>query len=129
MKTSKTFSIRFWLKKTGKQNSNQLPVYARITVDGKRADISMKRYVDHKHWCTKSGRVNQRVRNAKAINQFLDQEYMRLLQCQSQILKEKGHLTAQAIKMRYLGEDIAVSTLSELIKHHYYNEMGKLEEL
>ncbi len=43
MQTSKTFSIHFWLKMT-KRKGDLAPIYARITVNGKRSEISLKRY-------------------------------------------------------------------------------------
>jgi len=43
MQTSKTFSIHFWLNMAKKKNGIA-PIYARITVNGKRAEISLKRY-------------------------------------------------------------------------------------
>ncbi len=43
MQTSKTFSIHFWLN-TAKKKNGIAPVYARVTVNGKRAEISLKRY-------------------------------------------------------------------------------------
>ncbi|APY10494.1 hypothetical protein BWZ22_04220 [Seonamhaeicola sp. S2-3] len=46
MKTTKSFSIGFWLKKTAIKSDGQIPIYARIRVDGKSADISVKRTTD-----------------------------------------------------------------------------------
>lgn len=42
MGTSRTFSILFWLN-LAKEKDGFAPIYARITVDGKRAEISLKR--------------------------------------------------------------------------------------
>ena len=41
MDTSRTFNIHFWLNLTKKKEG--YPIYARVTVDGKRAEISLKR--------------------------------------------------------------------------------------
>lgn len=42
MGTSRTFSIHFWLNQS-KKNGDLAPIYARITVDGRRCEISLKR--------------------------------------------------------------------------------------
>jgi len=47
MQTSKTFTIHFWLN-TAKKKDDLAPIYARITVDGKRAEILYKRIC---RWC------------------------------------------------------------------------------
>ena len=40
MQTSNTFSILFWPNKAKKKN-RLIPIYARVTVNGKRAEISL----------------------------------------------------------------------------------------
>jgi len=37
MKTSKTFNVYFWLKNTARKKNGNLPIYARIAIDGKSA--------------------------------------------------------------------------------------------
>lgn len=49
MHVSNTFSILFWLH-TAKQKDNLAPIYARITVNGKRTEISLKRTVSVTSW-------------------------------------------------------------------------------
>ncbi|WP_339896425.1 hypothetical protein [uncultured Algibacter sp.] len=44
MKTKSTFTIIFFTRKS-RSHSNQLSIYARITVNGKRSEISLKRSV------------------------------------------------------------------------------------
>ena len=43
MQTSNTFSILFWPNKAKKKNRliRLIPIYARVTVNGKRAEISL----------------------------------------------------------------------------------------
>ena len=54
MKTSKTFNVYFWLKNTARKKNGNLPIYARIAIDGKRADISLKRDINEKDWNKKA---------------------------------------------------------------------------
>lgn len=117
MQTSKTFSIHFWLN-TAKKNNDIAPVYARITVDGKRAEISLKRYQSVTCWDTKTKRARPRTPNASALNAYLDQVYADLLACHKQLLSEFKLITSQAIKARYLGEEEQEKTLLELVDYH-----------
>jgi integrase len=127
MKTSKTFNVYFWLKKTSKKRNGQIPIYARVNVDGIRADISVKRSTTEESWCITSGRLNPRISKAKDINEYLDDVYAKLLDCHKQLHSENGLITSQAIKLRYLGKDKNFSTLAELIKYHADNELPMLE--
>ncbi|QTE22823.1 Arm DNA-binding domain-containing protein [Polaribacter cellanae] len=71
MQTSKTFSIHFWLN-LAKKKGNSAPIYARITVNGKRAEISLKRDILVTYWDTKSKRAKPRTPGAKMLNAYLD---------------------------------------------------------
>lgn len=42
MKTSNTYSVLFWLKLANAKNG-KAPLYARIIVNGKRTELSLKR--------------------------------------------------------------------------------------
>ena len=117
MKTSKTFSIHFWLN-TAKKKNGIAPVYARVTVNGKRSEISLKRYQSVTSWDFKTKRARPRTPNAPALNVYLDQVYAELLACQKQLLSEFKLITSQAIKARYLGEDEQEKTLMELVDYH-----------
>ena len=117
MQTSKTFNIHFWLNGAKKKN-HLSPIYARITVDGKRAEISLKRSVSVTYWDTRAKRANWRTPEGKALNVYLDQVYSNLLACHKQLLGESKYITAQAIKARYLGEDEQHKTLLQLVSYH-----------
>ncbi len=117
MKTSKTFSILFWINASRAKN-NQAEIYARITVDRKRVNISLKRKVNVNLWDVSKKRVKGHTTSAKQINNYLDQTYTKLFQVY-QDLKYKGELiTAQLIKANYNGEDENTKSLLDIIKYH-----------
>lgn len=117
MKTSKTFSILFWINASRAKN-NEAEIYARITVDRKRVNISLKRKVNVNLWDISKKRVKGHTTSAKQINNYLDQTYTNLFQVY-QDLKYKGELiTAQLIKATYLGENENSKTLQHLINYH-----------
>lgn len=126
MQTSKTFSIHFWLS-MAKKKDDLAPIYARITVDGKRAEISLKRFTSVTYWDTRSKRANSRTSEGKSLNVYLDQVYSDLLECQKQLLGESRYVTAQAIKARYLGEDEQHKTLIQLVSYHNKNMVSVLK--
>ena len=51
----KTFSILFFIKKTKLLKNQKAPIYLRITVDGKRSEISINRSIDPAQWNEKTG--------------------------------------------------------------------------
>ena len=117
MQTSKTCNIHFWIN-PAKEKNNLAPIYARITVDGKRAELSLKRSISVTSWETKSKQSKSRSEEGKALNIYLDKVYANLLDCHKQLLDESKFITAQAIKARFLGEDDQHKTLMDLVSYH-----------
>ncbi len=127
MKTIHTFSIHFWLKRKAERKDGNSPIYARITVNGQRAELSLKEHTPTDSWCSDTGRVNLRVSGSQKTNDYLSQVQSDLVDCKKELRKEGKFISAQSVKARYLGEDKSLSTLNELIKYHRDNEIKKLE--
>ena len=99
-------------------NPEKLTIYARITVDGRRAEISLKRYTSVNIWDVSKGRVTGTTQKAGLLNSYLDEVYVQILEAHKQLLSEGKMITAQAIKARYLGQDEQHKTLKELVTYH-----------
>ncbi|WP_394973992.1 site-specific integrase [uncultured Croceitalea sp.] len=126
MRTSSTFSILFWIYSKRIKN-NQAPLYARITVDRKKLNISLKRRVDIQQWNPKKQRVNGNSEKARTINQYLDEVYSNLFQCYQELRTEDRQITPQAIKSKFLGDDkLERYTLRNIIDYHNTNMFSKL---
>lgn len=117
MKTNNTFSIIFFTRKS-RSTASQLSIYVRITVNGQRSEISLKRTILFKGWDSSKNRGRGTTNNIRILNAYLDQVYNQLLDCQKQLLEEDKIVSANAIKARYLGEDDTHKTLKELIAYH-----------
>lgn len=61
MKTSTTFSILFWINASRAKN-NEAEIFARITVNQKRTNISLKRKIDIDSWCKSKSRAKGNCR-------------------------------------------------------------------
>ncbi|WP_287062858.1 site-specific integrase [Algoriphagus sp.] len=128
MKTTHTFIIHFWLKKKSIRKDGTTPIYARIRLDGKPADISTKKSVLERHWCPVSERVNLKHKDASFINDSLDDISSELKASYRSLLQEGRFITVQDIKLRYLEEDSPLRTIRELLKYHKENEIPKLKK-
>ena len=117
MKSKPTFRILFWLN-SAKTKEGLAPIYARITVNGRRAEISLRRQCAPENWDDRAHRIKGRNPQTTLLNNYLDAKYAKLLQCYEDLLKEDGVITAQAIKSRFLGADATFKSLKDIIKHH-----------
>lgn len=102
-------------------NPEKLTIYARITVDRRRAEISLKRYTSVNVWDASKGRVTGTTQRARLLNSYLDEVYVQIMEAHKQLLSERKMITAQAIKARYLGQDEQYKSLKELITYHNTN--------
>src|SRR5438309_10862106 len=71
MKNSNSFSILFWTNKAKADTNGQVPLYARVTVQGKRAEISLKKKINPKNWNAKSGFMKGNGEEARTVNKYI----------------------------------------------------------
>lgn len=122
MKTTQTFSILIWANKA-RISSEGLPLYARVTIDGKRAEISLKKRVSEETWDGKACCVSGKGEEAKKINSYITQVKSELEKIYNQLQILDEHITAETIKFRYTGEKEEVKTLLQVVDYH--NEQMK----
>mgnify|MGYP003630712509 FL=1 len=117
MKAKNTFAVVFFTRKP-RSVPNQLSIYVRITVDGKRSEISLKRNVASKNWDNARNQVKGSSQTIRELNSYMDSVYGALLVCHKELLQENRVITAEAIKSHYLGEDDKNKTLRNLVSYH-----------
>jgi len=70
MKTNLTVHI---FTRTDRANkAGLLPIYVRITIDGKRSEFTTKKYIDPKKWDQRTMRVKGNSEEARTLNSYLD---------------------------------------------------------
>lgn len=126
MTTSHTFNVHFWLKKSSIRKDGTIPIYARIWIDSIPVDVSTKEAISEEHWSIKASRARTRTKNAKYINEILDDVKFKIKKAYKQLKVEGRLITAQAVKLRYLGKDKSILTCKDLIRYHQENEFKKL---
>ncbi|WP_108246667.1 site-specific integrase [Muricauda brasiliensis] len=126
MNTSNAFSISFWLKKSGRKKDGRFPIYVRIRCKGKNADLSVHRSTFEERWCPILGKMDHRASESVVVNKYLDDVRAKLLECHRQLCAESNFITAQSIKLRYLGKDKVMLTLLDLLEYNRTYELPKL---
>ena len=103
MNLKQNFSILFHLN-SAKQNKYGLcPIYIRITLDGKRAEISTGRQIEPDHWDQSLERASARCIDHSTLNEFLDLTVAEIKKRYNILLTTKPHVTAEDIKKNFLG--------------------------
>ena len=104
MKTTTTFAILFWINALRAKN-NEAELFARITVNQRRVNISLKSKVNIDSWDKAKSRVKGTSQEVLIINGYIGQTQSALFQAYQDLKAERKTVTSQAIKSRFLGTD------------------------
>src|SRR5690554_4698366 len=130
MKNSKvnSFSTLLWGNKNRINKSGEIPIYLRITVNGKRAEISTNRFVDKNAWLPSAQRVKDKAKGAIQINGYLDMLRGKVLEAYNKLLAANDEITAKKIKSIVAGKPIQSKTNQKTILDAIDYHNTKMEE-
>ncbi len=117
MKTVQNYQLSFLIK-PGKTKNVKAPIYCRIAVNGKRAEISLKRFIDPSKWMSKVGRAIGNSEEARLVNTTIDIYSNKIHSQYNELLLENKPIDALAIKNAFLGISVKKYTLIETFKYH-----------
>lgn len=118
-------SILFYAKRA-KVNANGLfPIYTRITVNGKRIEMSTGRFIDGSKWSTSAGKMKGQSEEARSVNRQLDMLKVKIIDLQMEFMHQNILITAKAFKSKLLGLDEKQRMLIPIFEDHN----KKIEEL
>lgn len=122
-----TFGIAFYLKKQKATQSGKCPVYARITVNSKRIEISVKRSVEENNWNAGKGMARGSRQEIVRLNEYLQKYRAGVVDCYQELMLQKKLITAELLKEKFTGSDQSEFTLSKLMEYHNTAQQSILE--
>ena len=115
---NKTFNLLFFIKKNKIRTNGTAPIYLRITIDGKAADIAAKRYIDPKKWDVKAHKALGNSQEAKTLNLYLKTLEQQVYDSHYLMLKEEDFVTSEGLKSKLLGTDVSTRMLIPIFQDH-----------
>ena len=112
------FSLLFYLKKQKNYIRGNAPIYMRITVQGKRAEIATSRDCKPDRWNARAGRAIGFKEEVKMLNDYLNQLQNSVYYAHQALIVSDLPVTSDAIKRQYLGEIEVIHTLLEAVRDH-----------
>ena len=100
-----TFGLLFYIRRDKTNKKGEAPVFMRLTINGERADASIKRFIEPHAWNSAKGKANEKSRGGKDLNLYLDAISANILRIQRDLELDKKEVSAQIILNRYLGKD------------------------
>jgi site-specific recombinase XerD len=113
-----TFKVLFFLKRDKQKANGNVPLFCRITVDGKEARFGMKKDIHPKFWDVKTGKAAGRTGEATEINTLLDNTKSAIIKVYRELQERENNVSAEKIKNAFLGIDIKHQNLLELFDRH-----------
>ena len=63
-----TFNLLFYIRRTKLNKTGEAPVFMRLTIDGSRAEASVKHTIKPNNWSTAKGRAENTSKEGKSLN-------------------------------------------------------------
>lgn len=118
-------SILFYAKKAKAAANGLVPIYTRITINGKRIELSTNRFVEISKWSTEAGKIKGSSEEARSINNHLDLLKSQIRDAEMQLIHKKVPITTETIKSKLLGVDERARMLVPIFQDHN----NKIKEL
>ncbi|WP_186809013.1 phage integrase SAM-like domain-containing protein, partial [Flavobacterium columnare] len=118
-------SILFYAKKAKAAANGLVPIYTRITINGKRIELSTNRFVEISKWSTEAGKMKGSSEEARSINNHLDLLKSQIRDAEMELIHKKIIVTTETIKSKLLGVDERARMLVPIFQDHN----NKIKEL
>ena len=119
-----TYNVIFYAKKV-KNNPRMSTIYLRITVSGKRTEISTGQVINSLQWGIKSGKIIGNTHNAKQLNALMEGIRSKVFECYISLFNSGKEITCESLRNKYLKIEDKKVTLIEIFKDHN----SKMKEL
>lgn len=112
-----SFSIVFHVRKP-RSGEDKIPVYARITINSKRIEFSVKYKIKTENWDERKGMAKGNKEECKVLNRYLEQLRASYVACYREMTLSKKVITAESFKQVYFGKGVNDFTLCKLMSYH-----------
>ena len=128
MRSSNTFGIQFVIRLPKQQKSDQATVFARISVNGRRCEISLKKKVNPQNWDEAKGKARGTKDETRKLNDHIERVRTLIADGYHELVQQKKVVTVDAVKSLFLGADDNEITLIKLGEYHNTEMKDKLAD-
>ncbi len=96
-------TLHFYAKSTKANSKGLLPIYVRLTIDGKRFEYSTKKFIEASKWSPELSKMKGSSEEARSINSLLDFTRNRINEIHFELLKESKSVVIDDFKNKLLG--------------------------
>lgn len=113
-----TFSIIFYPRGNDVDKNGNAPIYLRITVNGKRSELSIKKKIPISKWNSEAGKVRGTRQEVRELNRYMDTIKNKVNRIYDQLLEKETFVSADIIKNIYSGKSKKHKMILVLFQEH-----------
>jgi hypothetical protein len=96
-------SILFYIKRAKTTSQGKSPIYLRVTVDSKRTEFSIKRFVETHKWSSEQNKMKGNSEESRTLNTYLDILKSRIYEIQKDLI-HSGKMSMEKLLKIYFWE-------------------------
>ena len=112
------FSILFFIKKSKLLKNGEAPICLRITINGQRAEVQIKRSVEVSLWNSNKECSIGKERKHQELNHYLETVRTKVLRIHRELEQDGKPITAEILKRHFYGEGESPKMLLEVFREH-----------
>jgi site-specific recombinase XerD len=113
-----TFCVLFFVKRTKPLKNGDIPLFVRITVNGKRSEFSLGKGIPPSLWDAKKSRARGHSAVSREVNEFLTGVSAQFHEHHKELRESGRMVTTEILCDRFLGKDEKIETLKALYEQH-----------
>jgi site-specific recombinase XerD len=122
---NENISILFYLKRAKVNAQGLVPIFQRITINGKRIDNSTGKFIDPTKWHTEMSKMRGASEEARSINGHLEHLKSKIYNAEKNLIKTDIPINSETLKSKLLGIEERRRTLIPIFQDHN----NKIKEL
>ncbi|QTE35837.1 site-specific integrase [Mucilaginibacter gossypii] len=112
------FHLLFYIRKQKNYKGGAMPIYMRITVNGKRADMSAGRECEPAKWNSHAGRAIGTKEEIKSLNNYLDSLQSKVRDAHQALIDANQTITTESLLNQFTGKTQKSRYLMQLFTEH-----------
>src|SRR5476651_2702397 len=112
------FNVLFYLKRPKNYQSGEVPIYLRITVEGKRSEVTTGRSCEPETWNVYAGRVMGNKEDARVLNAYLDSLQSKIKDAHYLLSETNEPICAESLRNKFLGKAEKPKLLLSIFEEH-----------
>ncbi|NOS92650.1 MAG: site-specific integrase [Cyclobacteriaceae bacterium] len=127
MNLNQKFKVNFWLNKRKINSEGLVPIWARITIDGRRAEVSTMKRILQEQWDEENNCVIKSCSNFKDINKHLVLVEAEITKHYHAVAATQDYITPNEVKNSYKGIRPERKTLLDVFDQFLIHQSDRKE--